>query len=65
MTEATDLNLSIGDTIGEVSAFLLRPPDAWLLYVIAHGAGAGMRHPFLERISACLAARGVVGTNLK
>jgi len=59
MTEATDLILSIGDTIGEVSAFLLRPPDAWLLYVMAHGAGAGMRHPFLEQISACLAARGV------
>lgn len=59
MTEATDLILSISDTIGDVSAFLLRPPDAWLLYVMAHGAGAGMRHPFLERISASLAARGV------
>ena len=59
MTEATDLNLVISEAIGEVSAFLLRPPDAWLLYVIAHGAGAGMRHPFLERISASLAGQGV------
>jgi predicted alpha/beta-hydrolase family hydrolase len=59
MTEATDLRLEISDPIGEVSAFLLRPPDAWLLYVLAHGAGAGMRHPFLETISAALAARGV------
>jgi hypothetical protein len=29
------------------------------LYVLAHGAGAGMRHPFLERIAQALATRGV------
>ena len=59
MTEATDLQFHISDEIGQVSAFLLRPPDAWLLYVLAHGAGAGMRHRFLESISAALAVRGV------
>jgi predicted alpha/beta-hydrolase family hydrolase len=59
VTEATDLRLHISDAIGDVSAFLLRPPGAWLLYVLAHGAGAGMRHPFLEGISASLAAGGV------
>ncbi|HZB28099.1 MAG TPA: alpha/beta family hydrolase [Gemmatimonadales bacterium] len=59
MTEATDLRLRISDALGEVSAFLLRPPDAWLLYVLAHGAGTGMRHPFLENISAALAGQGV------
>jgi predicted alpha/beta-hydrolase family hydrolase len=59
VTEAADLRFRISDTIGEVSAFLLRPPDAWLLYVLAHGAGAGMRHPFLENMSAALAAEGV------
>lgn len=37
----------------------LRPPKAWLLYVLAHGAGAGMRHPFLEAIAGALAERGV------
>ena len=56
--EATDLRLAVSDGV-EVSAFLLRPPDAWLLYVLAHGAGAGMRHLFLERVSASLAARGI------
>jgi predicted alpha/beta-hydrolase family hydrolase len=35
------------------------PPDAWLLYVLAHGAGAGMRHRFLETIVDALAAKGV------
>ena len=59
MTEATDLRLRINDAVGEVAAFLLRPPDAWLLYVLAHGAGAGMRHQFLEQISASLAGLGI------
>jgi predicted alpha/beta-hydrolase family hydrolase len=54
----TELNLDLGD-LGSVSALLQRPPDAWVLYVLAHGAGAGMRHAFLESISASLAARGV------
>ncbi len=38
---------------------LVRPSDAWLLYVLAHGAGAGMRHRFLETVAAALAARGL------
>src|SRR5216110_9278 len=45
--------------VGEVSGLLLRPKDARLLYVLAHGAGAGMRHPFLESIAQRLAARGI------
>src|SRR3954447_11659683 len=59
MTEAADFRIQVSEAIGEVPAFLLRPPDAWLLYVMAHGAGAGMRHQFLERMSASLGARGV------
>jgi uncharacterized protein len=56
---ATDLRVQVSDTIGEVSAVLLCPSDAWLLYVLAHGAGAGMRHDMLERMAASLAAQGV------
>jgi predicted alpha/beta-hydrolase family hydrolase len=59
MTETIDLRLGLGDKLGQVSALLHRPADAWLLYVLAHGAGAGMRHPFLESVSASLARRGV------
>ncbi|MCZ6507018.1 MAG: alpha/beta hydrolase, partial [Acidobacteria bacterium] len=44
---------------GEVSALLLQPIDASVLYVLAHGAGAGMSHPFLDSVSRALAARGV------
>jgi uncharacterized protein len=53
------LQISVGPDLGDVSALLDRPPDAWLLYVLAHGAGAGMRHSFLESIVAVLATRGV------
>ncbi len=38
---------------------LLRPERAFCLYVLAHGAGAGMRHPFLEALAEALAGEGV------
>jgi predicted alpha/beta-hydrolase family hydrolase len=38
---------------------LVRPRGARLLLVLAHGAGAGMRHPFLEAFAQALAGRGV------
>lgn len=44
---------------GEVSALLLRPVDARCLLVLGHGAGAGMRHAFMEEMAARLAARGI------
>jgi predicted alpha/beta-hydrolase family hydrolase len=43
----------------KVSALFLRPDDAFACYVLAHGAGAGMTHPFMEAIAHDLAARGV------
>jgi len=43
----------------EVSALLMVPPMARALYVLAHGAGAGMRHAFMDAIARCLAARGI------
>jgi predicted alpha/beta-hydrolase family hydrolase len=42
--------------IGEVSARWLRPASARWLLVLAHGAGAGMNHPFLEKLALALAA---------
>jgi len=45
--------------VGDVSGLLLRPDGARLLYVLAHGAGAGMRHPFLESIAQQLAQRSI------
>jgi uncharacterized protein len=44
---------------GRVSALLMRPAEARGLLVFGHGAGAGMRHRFMEGMSARLAAAGV------
>ncbi len=44
---------------GSVSGLLLLPDEARALLVLAHGAGAGMRHPFLEQLSRRLASVGV------
>ncbi len=38
---------------------LVAPEGARALLVLAHGAGAGMRHPFLEKIAQALGERGV------
>jgi predicted alpha/beta-hydrolase family hydrolase len=45
--------------VENVSALLMRPPEASCLLVLAHGAGAGMNHPFMESIAGELAAAGV------
>jgi predicted alpha/beta-hydrolase family hydrolase len=43
----------------DVSALLVRPPSARWLLVLGHGAGAGMAHPFLEKLTAVLADVGI------
>ncbi len=42
-----------------VSGLLQAPPSARACYVLAHGAGAGMTHPFMEAIAGGLAERGI------
>jgi predicted alpha/beta-hydrolase family hydrolase len=42
-----------------VDHLLVAPPDATALLVLAHGAGAGMRHPFLEKMAQVLGERGI------
>ena len=54
-----DLEIDLGGSLGSVPGILLRPPDAWLLYLLAHGAGAGMRHRFMDAIAEALAARRI------
>ena len=44
---------------GDVSSLLIRPAGARFALVMAHGAGAGMRHPFLAAFSVRLASFGV------
>jgi len=58
MSTNKDLRFAV-PTAGEVSAILLRPPDAQCLLVLAHGAGAGMNHPFMQSLANELAAANV------
>jgi predicted alpha/beta-hydrolase family hydrolase len=55
----TELRIHVDDSVGDVSGIFLQPDDAWAAYVLAHGAGAGMRHRFMEAIAGALGARGV------
>lgn len=47
------------DDAHRVSGLLERPTAAHACYVLAHGAGAGMRHPFLADVARGLAERQV------
>jgi len=44
---------------GHVSGLLLLPDQPRAILVLAHGAGAGMRHPFMEAVSQGLARKEV------
>jgi predicted alpha/beta-hydrolase family hydrolase len=57
-SQTNELTIDVG-AAAAVSGLLIRPPDARWLYLLAHGAGAGMRHAFLEELSAALAARAI------
>ncbi|HXL35202.1 MAG TPA: alpha/beta family hydrolase [Gemmatimonadales bacterium] len=59
MAASVELPIAVGERADGVSGLLLRPDGARLLYVLAHGAGAGMRHPLLESIAQGLAERSI------
>lgn len=60
MTEL-DIRIPVALPAGEVevSALLGRPDGAWALVAVAHGAGAGMGHPFLSGFVKAMRAEGV------
>src|SRR6266480_4914840 len=58
MIASAEVWIAVGER-GDVSGLLVRPDGARLLYVLAHGAGAGMRHPFLEVVAQRLAERSI------
>ncbi len=47
------------DAERKVSGLFEMPAKARACYVLAHGAGAGMKHPFLAAVAAELAERGI------
>jgi uncharacterized protein len=56
---AKEIHFVVSETTGVVSGLLLKPEHAFSLLVFAHGAGAGMRHRFIEDLSQRLAKLGI------
>jgi uncharacterized protein len=56
--ETESVAIAVDDVV-RVSALLLVPARARACYVLAHGAGAGMTHPFMAAVATELAGRGI------
>ena len=52
------ISITVNDAV-RVSGLLQTPPRARACYVMAHGAGAGMDHPFMVDVARTLALRDV------
>ncbi len=58
-TSLRALHFTLTERTGAVSALLLRPTSARALLVLGHGAGAGMRHPFMQAVAEQLATQKI------
>jgi hypothetical protein len=59
MHKAEEIKISAGEKVGKVSGLLILPKGAEGLFVFAHGAGAGMRHKFMEEAAQKLADNAI------
>ena len=57
-TATKPVSITVSDGI-RISGLLQKPPHARACYVLAHGARAGMDHPFMENVARGLASRGI------
>ncbi len=57
-SDARPLTFSVSEA-HDVSGLLQAPEEAHALYVLAHGAGAGMTHAFMAAFAGLLAERGI------
>jgi predicted alpha/beta-hydrolase family hydrolase len=57
-SSAEPVTVVVDDAV-RVSGLLQTPPRARACYVLAHGAGAGMEHPFMAAVAVELAERGI------
>jgi predicted alpha/beta-hydrolase family hydrolase len=58
-TAVKEIHFAVSEKAGAVSGLLTMPSDARACLVLAHGAGAGMRHKFMDAVSKRLADLGV------
>ena len=57
--KARSLKIPVSPSIGKVSAEYMAPADAKCILTLAHGAGAGMNHPFMVALANSLAETGI------
>jgi uncharacterized protein len=58
MSSSKPVGITVTDRV-RVSGLMLNPSHARACYVLAHGAGAAMNHPFLAAVAAELARRDI------
>lgn len=58
-TTLNEISVASDRSLGPVSGLLQRPDAAFALLVLAHGAGADMRHAFMQSLADALEAVGV------
>jgi uncharacterized protein len=51
--------ITVSETIGKISLLTLKPKELKSILVLAHGAGAGMTHTFMENLAAQLAEHSI------
>lgn len=59
ISSGKEVQFAVNIKAGAVTGLLNKPVDATALLVLAHGAGAGMRHQFMEAVAVKLAARNI------
>ena len=57
-SQAEPITISVDET-DRVSGLLIAPQAARAVFVFAHGAGAGMGHPFMTAVASGLGERGI------
>ena len=55
----SEVRIHVAQAGGEVSGLLQIPADPHAVLVFGHGAGAGMRHPFMAHVARDLAESGI------
>src|SRR6185295_9078547 len=53
------VKIKVSKEIGSVSGEYLLPGKSICILTLAHGAGAGMHHPFMKQLSEALAERNI------
>ena len=56
------ISIKVSASIGTVSGKVIEAKKPKAVLVLAHGAGAGMDHPFMKSLAEALAEQGITST---